>query len=226
MRATSAFIPSKKASLSGRLPATTIRVLLRALFSSLSPSKEKTSLRRSGPYPRRGHRRRPAPPSSASRVQRVDDARQRIQQRGRLVGEVRRDSPEAVRHDALRNEQKIREGAEERPLERGRAEVSRPARQSSQLPQGPDTAEVTRSPGEKGVPGPVSSTTPANSCPSVSGNGNFGWPRFASLKSVAHVSATRMRTRTSPGRRTRRRDVAEREPLRPLRDESPHGRRA
>ena len=91
-----------------------------SVSSSLLPLKRKNIIAAIGPVPTM----RTSPPSCAfTRSRRVHDARERIQERGRLVGKARRDSPEAVLHDALRDEEKVREGAEERPLERGRAEV-------------------------------------------------------------------------------------------------------
>ncbi len=109
-----------------RRPAAPRRWPSLVLLLFLSPSKEKTSLPRSGRC-RRSARRRRLRPLHSIFSERVDDARQRIQERGRLVGKARRDSPEAVLHDAFRDEEKVRERAEKRPLERGRAEVLPPA---------------------------------------------------------------------------------------------------
>src|ERR1019366_8271033 len=125
-------------------------------------------------------------------VQSVHDARQRIQERGRLVGKDRRDSSEGVLHDALRDEEKVREGAEKRPLERGRAEV-------------------------------LSSGTAVVAAPAGAGHrrghtlpGREGRSRARRLAPAARAPTLRPRPGGGGGAR------GGGEPLRPLRDESPH----
>lgn len=71
-----------------------------------------------------------------------------------------------------------------------------PARQYSQRPQPHANGTVTRSPARHPVTnGPVSATTPANSCPPICGNGTGSCP-FQACQSDRHtpVAPTAMTT--------------------------------
>ena len=186
------------------------------------PLKRKNIIAAIGPVPTM----RTSPPSCALHlaIQRVDDARERIQQRGRLVGEVRRDSPEAALHDALRNEEKIREGAEERPLERGRAEVL-PARAAVvAAPAGAGHGRGDALAGRKGRSRARRLDDTRELVPERERKRKL---RMAALQEL-EVGRARERDENAhedlSRPRPRGRDLEEREPLRPLRDESPHGK--
>ena len=152
----------------------------------------------------------------------MDDARQRIEESGRPVGKSRRNPPEPVLHDALRDEKEVREGPEERLVEGRRAEV---------LPAG--TARLAVSAGAR--------HRRRHAIPDVEGR-----PRARSFDPARELVAERERERElrmatlqylEIGRarerdghahedlarpRFRGRDLTEGHPLRPVADECPH----
>ncbi len=76
----------------------------------------------------------------------------------------------------------------------------RPAAQSAQRPQGPDTPGAARSPIlQPETPSPSSTISPQSSWPIVTGSETFVWPRLRILTSVPQVSVARIRRTTSPG---------------------------
>ena len=120
MRATSAILLSKKASLPGRLPATTIRRPAAPPFSSLSfPLRRKNIIAAIGPVPTT----RTSCAAVGDAPEPAYGAREGIEQRGGLVRHPFGDPPEGVPREPRGHEEKLGERAEQRSVERSLAEV-------------------------------------------------------------------------------------------------------
>ena len=188
--------------------------------SPLSPSKEKTALPQSGPCPRSGRPRRQPPPSlGSSACTTLANGSRSAAASSERPG---RNPSEPVLHDALRDEEKVREGPEERPLERRRAEVLSASTAVVAAPAGAGHRRGHTLPGREGR----SRARRLDDTRELVAERE----RERNLRMAAPQELEIGRARERDGHahehlarpRFRGRDLTERDPLRPIADECPH----